>query len=893
MAKREANILVTLRDRASSGLRRLSGVAGTLTKAFGLVAAAATAVTTVIGARFLSGAIRSAGEFDEAMSTVGAVTQATSEELDLLRQAADEAGASTRFTATEAANGLEELARSGQNASEAVATLNPVLQLAAGNNQTVAESAIQVTTALNAFGLAAEEAGRVSDVFTRAAQRSAQTTGQLGEAMTFVAPVARQAGIDIEQTAALIGRLADAGFRGSLGGTALRNAILQFQDPASNFRKELERLGIRTDNFVEALEQLSGAGDGAEAAIRSLGLRAGPAIQAIVAGGAPALRELTEELRNAQGASEEAAAALEDNLPGALRGFASAFDAARRRLVEPLVERITTEIQNLTVRLREFTASGVIDQFAQLLKQAFDTGVTAVKNFVASIDFEQVRARIDAFTQNASERLANFGESVRGFRRSFEVVVGTIQTFVGVIGAAFNGLGTAIAGVIQFANGVAERWLALLDRMTLGTISALGRVRDEVALLGDSLAESTQTFARRTGESFDLIQRGWQKMAGTAEESARRQVAASEQTERAAEDAAAATRDHDAAVEEFRETLARAGAAAKSWDEALGQAGDTVQETTERTRELGETTDEVNDATESLGESSAEAADRLAETGEQALATGSSFDRMRQSILEATRLDELVLLGKQVDALAFSGELTTEQVLALNESLREARVALLDAGAEAENTTGAFEGLADSAAGAAQGIEDVTNAARGASEGAKNAARQFSQVLDSWRQVSPAAAAAVENFVQSQPSGSSFASFQSRLSRFTRFMEDKFGRLRDQQERSNRELNESASRASRTASSFDSASDSQDRFAGSLELSNEQAEKLNATFERMLQRLERIAELVAQLVGGKIVQEIELKVTRAPGDALTLSEQQIQTIAQRVIAAIEFDRDRT
>jgi len=173
LATREANILVTLRDRASSGLSRLGGVASGLARAFGLVTAAATAVTAVVGARFFAGAIRSAGEFDEAMSTVGAVTQATAEEMEALRAAADEAGATTRFTATEAANGLEELARSGQNASEAIDTLNPVLQLAAGNNQTVAESAIQVTTALNAFGLASDDAARVSDVFTRAAQRSA------------------------------------------------------------------------------------------------------------------------------------------------------------------------------------------------------------------------------------------------------------------------------------------------------------------------------------------------------------------------------------------------------------------------------------------------------------------------------------------------------------------------------------------------------------------------------------------------------------------------------------------------------------------------------------------------------------------------------------------------
>src|SRR5690554_6937845 len=131
MAKRRAEVEVTLRDRASGALRRIGGAVGGLLRPIGLVTAAAAGLTTFFGGRFLAGAIRSAGEFDEAMSRVGAVTGATTDEMERLRAKADEAGATTRFTATEAANGLEDLSRAGLNATESIAALNPVLDLAA------------------------------------------------------------------------------------------------------------------------------------------------------------------------------------------------------------------------------------------------------------------------------------------------------------------------------------------------------------------------------------------------------------------------------------------------------------------------------------------------------------------------------------------------------------------------------------------------------------------------------------------------------------------------------------------------------------------------------------------------------------------------------------------
>ena len=888
MAKREANVLVTLRDRASSGLRRLGGVANKLAKSFGLVTAAATAITAVIGVRFLSGAIRSAGEFDEAMSTIGAVTQATAQEMEGLREAADLAGATTRFTATEAANGLEELARSGQNASQAIDTLNPVLQLAAGNNQTVAESAIQVTTALNAFGLASDQAARVSDVYTRAAQRSAQTTGQLGEAMTFVAPVARQAGLEIEETAALIGKLADAGFRGSLGGTALRNAILQFQDPASQFRAELEALGIRTDDFVGALEGLAESGDGAEAAIRSLGLRAGPAIQAIVAQGGPALRELTQELRNAEGASKGAADALEDNLPGALRGFASAFDSARRRLVAPLVDSITDQIQDLTERLRNFTSSGILDRFAELLKEAFETGTQAVRNFISNVDFQAVEERLLAFVDSSKRRLAEFAENMGGLERAFESIVGTVQFSVGLVRTAFNGLGTVIAGVLTLSGRIIEAWLGLLDRMTFGAIGAVGKIRDELSLINDSIEDSTRRFAENTASSFGQVVDGYNKMAGTAEDSAARQSQANREAAESQREAAKATRDAAKAQEEARASLERSIAAVKSWDRAADEAEGTTRQTAQTVADLGDSAEQTGTDIAAAADKAEEASEKQQEAAQSALTAWLDFgdgieavslqveelagtaqsldqlraqaeaarppiDRLREAIAAASSTEQLDLVVQTMARLREEGSLTEQQYRELTEAVLDQAEALRESTRASDDQADSFRRVSREAVDAAAGFDAVNRASRGASEQAKRTAGGFGAILDQWRELGPDANRQVDLFIEGVNAFPqlSFSVFRTKLARFTQFMEDKFGAQRD----AAREARDEVDEFERSASRGGTISDGQVRLTKDV--------------------------------------NITIEVKRDPQGPVSLSEAQINTIVSRVVSVIEGDQERT
>ena len=887
MAKKEANIVIRLRDRASSGFRKLSGAVGKVLKPLGLLTAALGAVGAITGGLFLRGAIRSAGEFDEALSAVSAVTGATADEMVKLRDAADEAAGSTRFTATEAAGGLEELSRAGFSAAESVQALNPVLNLASGNNQSVAESAIQVTTALNAFGLEADQSARIADVFTRAAQRSAQTTSQLGQAMSFVAPVARQAGLSVEETSALIGRLADAGFRGSRGGTALRNALSQLQDPASTFSKALSDAGIESRNFIEVIDELAKGGAGAEAAIRALGLEAAPAIQSLVAGGVPALQQLTEELRNAEDASKDAAAAMEDNLPGAIRSFNSAFDQARRRLVAPLVIRIKEEIQSLTVSLREFTNSGVLGTFSTLLVEGFNAAVRSIREFIGQIDFSEARQKIIDFANAATERLKRFATDAADIRRSFDVITGSVQAFAGALSLAFNAAGTVVAASFQFINFQLERHLKAVQRFTLGLNPLVNRMLREVQDVQLSLRESTDEFAASTVKSFETMATGLERLNARTEAAADRQKEALKETAEAADNTAEAMGRNTAAIEINREEIEKNLAIVRGWDAQLQRAKQSTGEATDAQRELGQVTQDTGnqqatagDQAEAAGEQQEQAAgkaltawldfgdgieavtfqlEELAGTAtsldqlrEQAEAATPPIERLREAIEAASNTAQLDQVVATMGRLREEGLLTEEQYQSLTEAVLENAAAMREASAATDEQSESLNRVSREAVDAAGSLDQVSNAARGASRQAKQTAGGFGAILDQWRELGPDANRQVDLFIEGVNAFPqlSFSVFRTKLARFTQFMEDRFGKARDAAKEAREEV-EDFERGSSTGTIRDG----------------------NVTLTKDI--------------------NLNIEVKRDPQGPLQLSESDMSRIVGQVVAAIEGDQART
>ena len=229
------NVIAKTRGLAA-GLASAKGMLGKFGKfaasPAGLAVAAFAALTAGIYAtvKALKGAVSAAMEFNDAMAEVRMImldaSEVGDENFEKLRQKALQLGATTKFTGVEAAQGLALLTRAGFNTGEAIAAINPVLDMAAAQSMELSEAAEIVAGTLRGFGLTAQDAARVADVLGMTASRSKTTVSEMGEALKYIAPIARSTGITLEETAAMIGTLADNLIEGSMAGTSMRQMIL-------------------------------------------------------------------------------------------------------------------------------------------------------------------------------------------------------------------------------------------------------------------------------------------------------------------------------------------------------------------------------------------------------------------------------------------------------------------------------------------------------------------------------------------------------------------------------------------------------------------------------------------------------------------------------------------
>lgn len=520
MASERFDFIVRLRDRFSKPFRTLStavkNVLGTIVKLGAAAVAAGAAIAGIAATRFFSGAIAAASSFEEQLARVGAVSQATAEDLGRIEKETLRLGETTRFTATEAAQGAEELARAGQSISEVIDTLGPSLNVAQANSIELADAAQLVATSLNQFGAEADQATRFADALTAGTQNSAQNITQLGNALEFAGPEAKRAGLSIEETVAIIGKLADVGFRGEKGGTALRNALIDLQDPASEATREIRKLGITSDNFLEILDQLAQRGEASEAALLALGKRAGPAISTLVNSGTADLSRLIQTLNGAGGAAERTARQMDQTLVGATKALGSAWESLRINLVKPLLEPIARSIGAVTARIRELAGSEAFDRLRQRLLEIFNNLADRFTRFISEVDFDAVLDKIRDFVTRSGElfnTLAdNTGKAVTAVKGAIDVL---LLLFNGVK-ASVEAVVGAISKIFEVAFSGLEGFLKLLRSLNLGELQKEIDIVNNLARLTGDIA--TGSF-ERAGRSADNFGAAYNRLAGALKES--------------------------------------------------------------------------------------------------------------------------------------------------------------------------------------------------------------------------------------------------------------------------------------------------------------------------------------------------------------------------------------
>jgi len=282
-----------------------------------------TTPLAIMGAAILN----TAGQFEESMNQVQAFTNATGTEFEALEAQAKDLGATTRFSASEAADGMSFLASAGFNTTEIMAALPDVLQLAVAGSLDLATAADLASNVLTGFGLEASDLARVNDTLASAAAQTNTTVRQLGAAMSYVAPIAAAMGISVEDSAAAIGVLSNAGIQGERAGTAFRGMLAQLDAKAGELGISLRDAAGNAVPFADVLAQMEARGITAADAISIVGTEAGPGLAAMLSQGSQAFRDLTADIDDSDGAANKMADTMDRGFRPAMKQVGSAFEA--------------------------------------------------------------------------------------------------------------------------------------------------------------------------------------------------------------------------------------------------------------------------------------------------------------------------------------------------------------------------------------------------------------------------------------------------------------------------------------------------------------------------------------------------------------------------------------
>jgi TP901 family phage tail tape measure protein len=217
-------------------------------------------------------------DFETQMARIGAVSRYSGEELVVLGDAAKKATLGARYGAVEAAKALELFAKDGQSAAASAAALPDVMNLASAGLMSVEEAATMATQVFSGFGLKAGDMARVGDILIATSKTSSNTVAELGSALNDVSPAAKNAGMSLTETAAMIGKLSDINLSGAKASGALNAVIAGLSSPSRTGIKYLEQLGVSAkdafgnyrpmiDVLAELDTRLTGFGDADKADI--------------------------------------------------------------------------------------------------------------------------------------------------------------------------------------------------------------------------------------------------------------------------------------------------------------------------------------------------------------------------------------------------------------------------------------------------------------------------------------------------------------------------------------------------------------------------------------------------------------------------------------------------
>ncbi len=459
---------------------------GNLALAMAPAALAAGALLGVFGA-----CVSVAAGFEDQMAKVGAVSRASSEEMAALEKAARDLGATTQFTAVQVGQAEQYLAMAGFSAKENIAALPGVLNLAAATATDLGRAADISSDILSAFGMQAEEMTRVADTLALTCATANVNMELLGDTMKYVAPVARMAGLSLEETAAMAGLLGNVGIKGSQAGTTLKAMLNKMAAPTKEAQELFQKLGVTVKDSAGNLRSpVAVLGEMAEG-LKTMGTAEQIAAMKMIVGeeaiagfselikqeGIGAIAEYARQLEAGGGSAAEMAARMNDTLAGSLRGMGSAWESLQitiGKLFLPVVRAVVDALTGL-LRLLDKAAQSKVGAAVLKMAAALATGVVAVTGFSAGL---WAISRAAPFVAKA---LLPIKTALLGLGWPVWALIAAVGLLYAAWKKDFGGIATTLS-----------RWGRNISLVVRGVTAVFGSLKDGVGEIRGELAEDIQ-----------------------------------------------------------------------------------------------------------------------------------------------------------------------------------------------------------------------------------------------------------------------------------------------------------------------------------------------------------------------------------------------------------------
>lgn len=474
--------LETEQDKAAEGAQSFGEKSA---QAFGAAAQAIAAAGVAVALKEIADAymecIGVAGDFEEAMSNVEALSQSNAQEMAALSAEAKELGATTKFTAQEAGDAMGYMAMAGWDANDMLQGMDGVLQLAAASGEDLAMVSDIVTDSLSAFGLTAKDTAHFSDVLAAAATNSNTNVAIMGETFKMSASVAGALGYSIEDVAVAMGLMANSGVKGSIAGTALRNtfngllegvtltgaAFGEYEYCAVKADGTMKDFGATIDELRGYFEQMTEAERVANAQAIA-GQRGYNGLLAILNATDADYASLTNSINNCTGAAQRMASVKLDNMNGQLTLMNSAWDALKTTIGEQFIP----EMRGLySIGTDVFTGLNEFIKANPAVVKAVTAGVAVIGTATAALTaYAAIKKVVDAL--NLVPLIASAGPIVAAVAG----VAALTGAIVGLVASANEGIPSVkeLTEAAREMDEVMDEAAATYDDTVSATLAAAG-----------------------------------------------------------------------------------------------------------------------------------------------------------------------------------------------------------------------------------------------------------------------------------------------------------------------------------------------------------------------------------------------------------------------------------